>query len=127
MKTRDPPETVAVAREDVPCAMRKSLVATSSPPVVISEFGGGALAGRHGKTDERWTEEMQRAIYEANIRMFGRIEGLAGVNPWVLTDFRSPRRPLAGVQDDYNRKGLFSPDGREKLAAETIRRFYETK
>ena len=96
-------------------------------PVVISEFGGGALAGRHGKTDERWTEEMQRAIYEANIRMFGRIEGLAGVNPWVLTDFRSPRRPLAGVQDDYNRKGLFSPDGREKLAAETIRKFYETK
>ena len=96
-------------------------------PVVISEFGGGALAGRHGKPNERWTEEMQNAIYEANIRMFSRIEGLAGVNPWVLTDFRSPRRPLAGVQDDYNRKGFFSPDGKEKLAAATIRKFYETK
>ncbi len=96
-------------------------------PVVISEFGGGALARRHGARDERWTEEMQQNIYEANIRMFERIEGLAGTCPWVLTDFRSPRRPLAGVQDGYNRKGLFAPDGTEKLAAETMRRFYATK
>lgn len=96
-------------------------------PVVISEFGGGAVAGRHGASDERWTEEMQQAIYEANIRMFARIDNLAGVCPWVLTDFRSPRRPLSGVQDYYNRKGLFAPDGREKLAAETMRKFYGSK
>ena len=96
-------------------------------PVVISEFGGGAVAGRHGANDERWTEEMQQTIYEANVRMFSRIEGLSGTCPWVLTDFRSPRRPLAGVQDGYNRKGLFSTDGREKLAAETMRKFYSTK
>lgn len=96
-------------------------------PVVISEFGGGAVAGRHGANDERWTEEMQQTIYEANVRMFSRIEGLSGTCPWVLTDFRSPRRPLAGVQDGYNRKGLFSTDGREKLAAETMRKFYNTK
>lgn len=96
-------------------------------PVVISEFGGGALAGRHGAADERWTEEMQQAIYEANIRMFSRIDGLCGTCPWVLTDFRSSRRPLAGVQDGYNRKGLFAPDGTRKLALESMRHFYETK
>ena len=96
-------------------------------PVVISEFGGGAVAGRHGARDERWTEEMQQDIYEANIRMFERIDGLCGTCPWVLTDFRSPRRPLAGVQDGYNRKGLFAPDGTTKLAFDTMRRFYEAK
>ena len=95
-------------------------------PVVISEFGGGAVAGRHGAADERWTEEMQNAIYEANIRMFSRIEGLCGTCPWILTDFRSPRRTLVGVQDGYNRKGLFAPDGTKKLAFGTMKRFYES-
>ncbi len=96
-------------------------------PVFISEFGGGALAGRHGAKDERWTEEMQANIYEANLRMLSKIDGLAGMSPWILTDFRSPRRVLAGVQDDYNRKGLFSPDGKKKLALGVMRRFYDSK
>jgi len=96
-------------------------------PVVISEFGAGAVAGLHGGADERWTEEMQRAIYEANIRMFSRVEGLCGTCPWILTDFRSPRRPLSGIQDGYNRKGLFAPDGTRKLALETLKKYYETK
>ena len=32
-------------------------------PVVISEFGGGALQGLHGTTKERWTEEYQEYLY----------------------------------------------------------------
>lgn len=96
-------------------------------PFVISEFGGGSVAGKHGSANERFTEEMHQAIFETNVRMFARIDGLVGVMPWVLTDYRSPRRPLAGIQEGYNRKGLFSPEGREKLAAETMRRFYKTK
>ena len=96
-------------------------------PFVISEFGGGAVAGKHGPANERFTEEMHQTIFETNVRMFTRIDGLSGVMPWVLTDYRSPRRALPRIQDGYNRKGLFSPDGWEKLAAETIRRYYRTK
>ena len=93
-------------------------------PVVISEFGGGALAGRHGAKDERWTEEMQEAIYEAQVRMFQRMKGLCGTCPWVLTDFRSPRRALTGIQDGWNRKGLFAPDGTKKRAFRVMQDFY---
>ena len=77
-------------------------------PVIISEFGGGALAGRRGGVRERWTEEMQKDIYEKNVKMFNGIKNLSGTCPWILNDFRSPRRPLTGVQDGYNRKGLLS-------------------
>jgi beta-glucuronidase len=93
-------------------------------PVIISEFGGGAVAGRHGGVKDRWSEEMQKDIYEKNVKMFGGIKNLSGTCPWILNDFRSPRRPLAGVQDGYNRKGLFAPDGSEKLAAGVMRKYY---
>lgn len=96
-------------------------------PVVISEFGGGAVAGRHGGVKDRWTEEMQKDIYEKNVKMFDHITNLSGTCPWVLNDFRSPRRPLTGVQDGFNRKGLFAPNGDEKLAADVMRQYYKAK
>ncbi len=56
--------------------------------------------------------------------MLRRIPSLAGMSPWVLMDFRSPRRPLPGVQDFYNRKGLISDRGQRKQAFYTLQKFY---
>ena len=38
-------------------------------PLIVSEFGGGALFGRHGETDERWTEEYQQNLFEHQLGM----------------------------------------------------------
>lgn len=96
-------------------------------PVIVSEFGGGALAGKHGNTDERWTEEFQERLYQENLAMLDGIEGLAGTCPWVLKDFRSPRRPLPKIQDLFNRKGLYSDQGQRKKAFYVLRQWYEGK
>lgn len=96
----------------------------NNKPVLISEFGGGALAGKHGDKSERWTEEFQADMYEANIRMLKKIEGLSGTTPWILMDFRSPKRPLVGIQDDFNRKGLVSNYGEKKKAFYVMREWY---
>ena len=72
-------------------------------PVIISEFGGGARYGYHGAKNQRWTEEFQENLYRENTAMLDKIEGLSGTTPWILKDFRSPRRVLPGVQDYYNR------------------------
>lgn len=48
--------------------------------------------------------------------MLDNMPGLAGVTPWLLKDFRSPRRFLPDIQDDFNRKGLVSEQGEKKLA-----------
>ena len=93
-------------------------------PVIISEFGGGAVYGRHGAKTERWTEEFQAELYRANLEMLSKIDALAGLAPWILYDFRSPRRPCPGLQDDYNRKGLASEKGEKKLAFEVLRSYY---
>ena len=96
-------------------------------PVIISEFGGGAKAGLHGDKGQRWTEEFQENLYRENLAMLDKIEGLAGTCPWVLKDFRSPRRPLPGIQDGFNRKGLFSDQGKRKKAFYVLRDWYEGK
>ena len=96
-------------------------------PVIISEFGGGARYGLHGAKNQRWTEEFQENLYKENTAMLDKIDGLSGTTPWILKDFRSPRRVLPGVQDYYNRKGLFSDKGEKKLAFYILRDWYKTK
>lgn len=96
----------------------------SDKPVFISEFGGGALYGHHGPVNERFTEEYQEDLYRRHIEMLKRIPGLAGTTPWILKDFRSPRRQVPNIQDDFNRKGLVSDKGQKKKAYFVLRDWY---
>ncbi len=93
-------------------------------PMIMSEMGGGALQGLHGEKNERWTEEYQEALYEYNIEMMRNIEFMAGLTPWILMDFRSPRRHLQRIQKDFNRKGLISEQGVPKKAFYILRDYY---
>jgi beta-glucuronidase len=93
-------------------------------PVIMSEFGAGALAGLHGDAGQRWSEEYQAAVYANNIEMLRNMPFLRGAAPWILMDFRSPRRPLPGIQDFWNRKGLVSPQGERKQAFSLMQDYY---
>lgn len=93
-------------------------------PLVFSELGAGAKAGHHGPAHQRWTEEFQARVYEHQIRMLQRIDQFRGMTPWILNDFQSPRRPLPGIQDGWNRKGLISDRGEKKQAFFVLRDFY---
>lgn len=93
-------------------------------PLIMSELGGGALAGRHGDPGEIWTEEFQEKLYRHQVGMLERIPFLRGVSPWILMDFRSPRRPLPGIQDFWNRKGLVSERGQRKKAFFVLQGWY---
>ncbi|PWB27968.1 glycoside hydrolase family 2 protein [Flavobacterium sp. HTF] len=96
-------------------------------PVIVSEFGGDAKAGLHGEKNERWTEEYQEYLYIQNLKMIEKIPHLSGLSPWILVDFRSPRRLLPGIQDEYNRKGLISNDGQKKKAFYIMHDWYAKK
>jgi len=96
-------------------------------PLVISEFGADAKYNLHGDSQTRWTEEYQTNVYVHQIEMLKKIPFLRGMSPWILVDFRSPRRPLPGIQDMYNRKGLISDKGEKKHAFYTLQNFYREK
>ncbi len=93
-------------------------------PVIISEFGGGALQGLHGDSLTIWTEEFQEYLYEESIEMLQRIPQLRGTTPWILADFHSPRRVLPGIQDGWNRKGLIGDTGEKKKAFYILQDYY---
>lgn len=97
---------------------------TQDKPVIISEFGAGAKYDLHGSKDERWTEEYQEFLYEETLKMVDKIDQLRGISPWVLVDFKSPRRVLPVIQDDYNRKGLISEKGKKKKAFYVLQKYY---
>jgi beta-glucuronidase len=96
-------------------------------PVVISEFGADAKQGLHGDAATRFTEEYQAELYRRTLPMLERIPGFSGCTPWILFDFRSPRRPLSGIQDGWNIKGLIGHDGEKKLAYDVLKNFYTEK
>ena len=94
-------------------------------PIVISEFGAGARQGNHGTRDEKFTEECQLDVYQQQIATLRNIPYVRGLSPWILYDFRCPRR-VNSIQDYYNRKGLLSEDkAHKKLAFFSMQAFYD--
>jgi len=94
-------------------------------PLIISEFGGSALYGLHADSLTVWSEEYQESLYKHQLAMLQKIPFLSGMSPWILMDFRSPRRQLPGIQDFRNRKGLLSEHGEKKKAFYVLQKYYE--
>jgi len=92
-------------------------------PIHISEFGAGAKLNYSNK-GKIWSEEYQNKVYEHQLVMIKNNPQVQGISPWILKDFRSMMRPLANVQDYYNRKGLVDERGRKKQAFNTLAEFY---
>jgi beta-glucuronidase len=96
-------------------------------PLIVSEFGAEAKAGLHGSENDRWTEEYQANVYRHQLPMLNKIAQLRGMSAWILMDFRSPNRPLSGIQDEFNRKGLVSDQGEKKQAFYVLQKAYQDR
>ncbi len=96
-------------------------------PVIITEFGADAYKGYHGTVDEKGTEECQADVYEKQIGVLRRIDYIKGMTPWILYDFRCPRR-TTHIQKYYNRKGLLDETKTyRKPAFYLLQSFYREK
>jgi len=96
-------------------------------PVIISEFGGDGATKHYGTIDELGTETCQENIYKMQVEMFEATPYIQGTTPWILYDFRCPRRH-ARYQDEYNIKGLLSKDKKhKKLAFYIMKEFYKNR
>jgi beta-glucuronidase len=85
--------------------LEKLLSADFDRPVVVSEFGAEAVGGLHGDAAEPWTEEYQEEVYRNQLKVLLGGAKIAGLTPWLLYDFKTPRR-LNEHQKMYNLKGL---------------------
>jgi len=87
-------------------------------PLIFSEFGADAQAGYHdaAAAPHKFSEEFQAEYFRQTLAMARRVPFLRGTAPWILKDFRSPRRQHPVFQQGWNRKGLLSPTGQRKAA-----------
>ncbi|ESQ78337.1 glycoside hydrolase family 2 protein [Asticcacaulis sp. YBE204] len=110
--------------EDVPPQRWKAPV---EKPLIFSEFGADALAGYHPDDRRKYSEEFQADFYRATLANADTVPFLAGLSPWILKDFQTPRREHPVYQKGWNRKGLVSETGVRKQAFGVLADYYRAK
>jgi beta-glucuronidase len=99
---------------------------TYNKPLFFSETGAEALSGLRGDSLTRWTEDFQAWYYREQVAMLQRMpDNFVGLSPWILNDFRSPRRNHPVYQEGWNNKGLYDHKGRKKAAFYVLKRYYD--
>jgi beta-glucuronidase len=101
----------------------------ATKPLIFSEFGADALAGYHdtGPDPHKFSEEFQAEYYRRTLEMAAKVPFLRGMSPWILKDFRSPRRQHPVFQQGWNRKGLISETGAHKAAFDVLSEEYRRR
>lgn len=102
--------------------------AATDKPLVFSEFGADAKAGFQDPVLQRkFSEDFQARYYRQTLSMVDKAPSVAGMSPWVLKDFRAPRRQHPVYQQGWNRKGLISPTGQRKAAFDVLASYYRER
>ena len=95
-------------------------------PLFISETGGDGKGGFHADSLTRFSEEYMEWYYKEQVSMLKRMPAkYVGISPWVLNDFRSPRRNNPLYQEGWNRKGLYDDKGNKKKAFFILKAYYD--
>ena len=113
----------------LPSACRTMVWQTAyTKPLFFSETGAEALGGFHADSLTRWSEEYQEWYYRETVAMMKRMpDNFVGLSPWILCDFRSPRRNNPIYQEGWNNKGLIDHQGNKKKAFYELKNYYESK
>jgi len=97
-------------------------------PLFISETGAEAKTGFHADSLTRFSEEYQEWYFKEQVAMFKRMPAnFVGLSPWVMADFRSPKRNNPVYQEGWNRKGLYDDKGNKKKAFYILQNYYKQK
>jgi beta-glucuronidase len=95
-------------------------------PLFFSETGAEAKGGFFADSLTRFSEEYQEWYFKEQIAMMKRMPGnYVGFSPWILCDFRSPRRNNPVYQEGWNTKGLIDNHGKKKKAFYILKAYYD--
>ena len=100
----------------------KPMVEIGGKPMLVTEFGAGAIYGCHALEEGVvWSEEYQRRLLADCVTHFGGRADLAGFYVWQLHDTRSDGALALRRPRSYNNKGLVDEYRRPKLAYHALR------
>ena len=96
----------------------RAWAAKHGKPILVTEYGGDAVAGLRSVEAEPWTEEYQADLLDTYHRVFDRVDEVVGEHVWNFADFATAP---SIVRVDGNKKGVFTRDRRPKVAAHRLR------
>jgi beta-glucuronidase len=87
-------------------------------PVLLSEFGAGAIEGMHSEYPVMWSEEYQAAVLHEIITVAQEYPYVMGTHIWAFADFNVGQDTGRII---LNRKGVFTRERYPKMAAHDVR------
>jgi beta-glucuronidase len=95
-------------------------------PLFFSETGAEAQTGFFADSLTRFSEDYQMWYYREQIAMMKRMpDNYIGFSPWILCDFKSPKRNNPINQEGWNRKGVIDNEGRKKKSFYILKAYYD--
>ncbi len=94
-------------------------------PVIVSEFGGGAIYGFRDRTRAKWSEERQADIIRENLEVYRDDPRVTGTFIWQFADCRVTEEEwFAARPKSHNNKGVVDEYRRPKLAYDVVKEMF---
>lgn len=91
-------------------------------PIVMSEFGCGAIYGYSSFNHDKWTMQYQSDFVERVIQLCAEEEGVCGAYVWQFADMNSDKD--VSRCRSFNNKGILDEYRRPKMSYDTVRTLY---
>ncbi|MBA7625327.1 Beta-glucuronidase [subsurface metagenome] len=98
-----------------------ALYETYKKPILLSEFGAGAIAGVHAHPAELFSEEYQAELIQKYCEVIESKPYMVGEHVWCFADFKTAQ---VAYRVALNRKGVFTRTRQPKLAAHILRKIW---
>ncbi len=98
-----------------------ALYQTYKKPILLSEFGAGAIAGVHAHPAELFSEEYQAELIQKYCEVIESKPYMVGEHVWCFADFKTAQ---VAYRVALNRKGVFTRTRQPKLAAHILRKIW---
>lgn len=92
-------------------------------PLLISEFGAGAIYGNRQRCRSKWSEEYQSEVLDETLRVYTGHPRISGTAIWQFCDVRVTEEEWFSKRPrTMNNKGIVDEYRRPKLASDVVRR-----
>lgn len=93
-------------------------------PIIISEFGAGAIYGESTFEGPKWTENFQEKYLEYTLNLFLQDRDVIGTYIWQYCDIRTARELELSRPRSFNNKGIVNEYRKPKLAYWKVKQIY---
>lgn len=95
-------------------------------PIIISEFGAGAIYGYRSRAREKWSEEFQSDLIKESLGVYMNDNRISGVFIWQFADCRVTEEEWFHTRARcHNNKGIVDEYRRPKIAYDTVKEIFK--